>query len=74
MENEKILIGENIRVTRKALNLSLKEVGDSLGTSHVSIRNIEKNEKSLVIRYLAFLAEKGANLNKLFSHNELLNK
>ena len=66
-------IGENIRESRKDINLSIVQVSELSGISRQTLSGIEKGIRSgkLMIQYLCFLKEKGVDLNDLFSFSTL---
>jgi transcriptional regulator with XRE-family HTH domain len=53
----KIIFGQRLRLLRKARNLSLKDVADSIGSLKSTIGNLERGTKAPSIDMLLTLAD-----------------
>lgn len=60
-------VADNIRKARRILNLSMRQVGEELGTTQQTIHNIEtKEDVSYTLQYLIYLRKKGVDINLIF--------
>ena len=67
--------GDRIRKLREERGLTLREVGDAVGRTHVSVLNWEQNDKGTTLRIAVMLADYyGVSLDWLCGRSKRLEK
>lgn len=63
-------IRKKIRASRKGLDLTLKDVGVTVGVTPQAIHHCEAKGNQSIMLYLQFLCTKGIDLNAIFKEEE----